>query len=50
VGRIFKPQHYGIAFLPGTPLRRTVDEALLRLKESGEYQSLKQKWFAAGEM
>lgn len=50
VGRIFKPQHYGIAFLPGAPLRRTVDEALLRLKESGEYQSLKQKWFNEGEM
>jgi len=50
VGRIFKPQHYGVVFLPGAPLRRTVDEALLALKESGQYQSLKQKWFAEGDL
>jgi polar amino acid transport system substrate-binding protein len=50
VGRIFKPQHYGVVFLPGAALRRTVDEALLHLKETGEYQSMKQKWFAEGEL
>ena len=50
VGRVFKPQHYGVVFLPGAALRRTVDEALLHLKETGEYQNMKQKWFAEGEL
>ena len=50
VGPIFQPQHYGVVFLPGSPMRRTVDEALLRLKESGEYGRIKQKWFAEAEM
>ena len=50
VGPIFQPQHYGVVFLPGSPMRRIVDEALLRLKESGEYLRLKQKWFAEAEL
>ena len=49
-GPVFQPEHYGVMFQPGAPQRRVIDEALLRLKENGEYQRIRQKWFAsAGE-
>jgi polar amino acid transport system substrate-binding protein len=48
-GAVFHPQHYGILFRPGAPERRRVDEALLRLKENGDYQRIKQKWFSEGD-
>lgn len=45
-GNIFRPENYGIVFPSGSPLRKQVNEALLKLKESGEYRSLYRKWFA----
>ena len=45
-GPIFRPENYGILFPSESPLRKQVNEALLRLKENGEYRSLYRKWFA----
>ena len=49
VGTIFQPEHYGLIFLPGDRRRRDVNEVLLRLRERGEYQEIKQKWFGNGD-
>ncbi len=49
VGMIFQPEHYGLIFLPGDSRRRAVNEILLRLRERGEYQEIKQKWFGNGD-
>lgn len=46
-GGIFRPENYGILFPPDSALRKRVNEALLRTKESGEYRSLYRKWFAS---
>lgn len=48
-GPVFQSQHYGIAFLPTSPLRRAVDQALLTLKETGEYHRLQAKWFGESD-
>lgn len=45
-GPVFRPEAYGILFPTGSPLRKPVNAALLRLKESGEYRSLYLKYFS----
>jgi polar amino acid transport system substrate-binding protein len=45
VGPVFRPEDYGILFPKGSPMRKRVNEILLRLKEDGTYQSLYEKWF-----
>lgn len=45
VGPVFRKEDYGIAFRPGSPLRRAVNGALLTMKEDGSYQALHDKWF-----
>jgi polar amino acid transport system substrate-binding protein len=45
VGRILKPEDYGIVVQRGDPLGKQIDIALLRLKESGLYQKLYDKYF-----
>jgi polar amino acid transport system substrate-binding protein len=45
VGRIFRKENYGIAFPDKSPLRKRVNEALLKLKENGTYEKLYSKWF-----
>jgi len=45
VGAIFRKENYGIAFPDKSPLRKRVNEALLKLKENGTYESLYLKWF-----
>ncbi|MDE2016234.1 MAG: transporter substrate-binding domain-containing protein, partial [Hyphomicrobiales bacterium] len=45
VGGVLKPEDYGILFPRGSPLRRDVDAALLRLKESGEYARIYARYF-----
>ena len=45
VGPIFKKEHYGIVFPPGSPLRKPVNAALLKMREDGSYDALLQKWF-----
>ncbi|MPZ57717.1 MAG: transporter substrate-binding domain-containing protein [Rhizobiales bacterium] len=43
-GKPFRPENYGIAFPVGSPLRRPVDEALLKIMESGAYDTLLREW------
>jgi len=45
IGGFFEEQSYGITFSEGSPLREPVNRALLKLKESGVYDDLHQKWF-----
>jgi polar amino acid transport system substrate-binding protein len=44
-GPVFKPEAYGIAFPLDSPLKEEVNRALLRLKESGRYQEIYDRWF-----
>ena len=44
-GSTFRSENYGILFPINSPLRRPVNEALLRLVENGVYDSLYKKWF-----
>lgn len=45
VGSVFKKESYGILLPAGSPLRKPVNEALLRLRENGTYDRLMTKWF-----
>lgn len=45
VGSVFRKESYGILFPAGSPLRKPVNEALLRLRENGTYDRLITKWF-----
>lgn len=45
VGSIFRKESYGILFPQGSPYRKPVNEALLRLRENGAYDRLYAKWF-----
>ncbi len=44
-GPVFKPEAYGIAFPLSSPLREDVNRALLRVRESGRYQEIYERWF-----
>ncbi len=46
VGSIFRKEAYGILFPQDSPFRKPVNEALLKLKEDGTYDTLYRKWFA----
>jgi polar amino acid transport system substrate-binding protein len=45
VGAIFRKENYGIVFSDKSPLRKRVNEALLKIKEKGTYDQLYAKWF-----
>ena len=45
VGTIFRKENYGVAFPDKSPLRKRVNEVLLKLKENGTYDQLYNKWF-----
>ncbi len=45
VGSIFKPETYGIALAPASPLREAVNLALLDIAADGRYQELYARWF-----
>ena len=45
VGAIFKPEKYGIALPPGSPLRKPINETLLGLYQDGTYEAIRAKWF-----
>jgi len=47
VGSMFHRENYGILFPAGSPLRKPINEALLKLRETGVYDALYKKWFAA---
>lgn len=46
VGSLFHRENYGILFSPGSPLRKPINEALLKLRENGIYDALYKKWFS----
>ncbi len=45
VGTIFENQNYGFALPLGSDLRKSINEALLKLQFSGALEDLKKKWF-----
>lgn len=45
VGPRYQRQSYGIAFPQGSPLREPVNISLLKLLESGRYDTISRKWF-----
>jgi polar amino acid transport system substrate-binding protein len=45
VGPIIQEENYGIALPTGSPLREPINTALLRLKSSGRYDKIYEKWF-----
>jgi len=44
-GGLFNHQNYGIAFREKSELREKINQALLRLREAGNYDMLYKKWF-----
>jgi polar amino acid transport system substrate-binding protein len=44
-GPVFRPESYGIAVPLESPLRESINRALLRIKESGEYDEIYRRWF-----
>lgn len=46
VGAVFKPQQYGFALPLNSPIRRAIDEELLKLREDGYTNNLNRKYFA----
>ena len=49
VGSTFQEEVYGIALPTGSPLREPINLALLRLKGSGRYDAIYEKWFGPSE-
>jgi glutamine transport system substrate-binding protein len=45
VGPVYRPQFYGLAFPPGSPLRKQASIALLEMMERGTYNKIFRKWF-----
>lgn len=45
VGEVFDKQEYGIALQQGSPLLEKINQAVLKLKESGQYDTFYRKWF-----
>ena len=45
-GPILRKENYGILFASGSPLRKRVNEALLKLREDGTYAAIYDKWFS----
>jgi ABC-type amino acid transport substrate-binding protein len=44
-GSIFRKEQYGIALPTDSPLREQINNALLRIEQSGEYERIYDKWF-----
>lgn len=47
VGPVFLPENYGIALPSGSPLAEPLNQSLLGLRESGEYDAIRQRWFGS---
>ncbi len=43
--RVFHPENYGIALSQNSPLRESVNRALLTIRENGRYDAIYTKWF-----
>jgi ABC-type amino acid transport substrate-binding protein len=46
VGRVFKPEHLGIALQVDSPYRDQINRALLKLSEDGKVQQIYDDWFS----
>jgi polar amino acid transport system substrate-binding protein len=46
VGQVFKRENYGLVFQQGSLLRKHINESLLKMREDGTYDILRQQWFA----
>jgi polar amino acid transport system substrate-binding protein len=46
-GQMFRKEAYGIMFPQGSPLRKPINEALLKLREDGTYDRIYNRWFQA---
>ncbi|MCI2399875.1 transporter substrate-binding domain-containing protein [Aliiroseovarius subalbicans] len=49
VGSVFLRENYGIALATGSDLAEPLNQSLLRLREDGTYDALRQKWFGVAE-
>ena len=49
VGPVFNPERYGIAVPLGSPLRKSINTALLEMAEDGSYEALRARWFRAAQ-
>ena len=49
VGSLFAIQYYGFALQKDSPLREDINKELLRIRESGEYEEIYNKWFEKGK-
>lgn len=45
IGAIVREENYGIALPPNSPYRKSINLALLRLRENGTYDEIYSKWF-----
>ena len=45
IGPMFEKQNYGIGLQRGSPHRKPINEAMLRLNEAGFFDELQKKWF-----
>lgn len=45
-GQLFVHEYYGIALQQGSPLRERVNLGLLRLRESGVFDAIYDRWFS----
>ncbi|MEW2482618.1 transporter substrate-binding domain-containing protein [Mycobacterium sp. NPDC049093] len=44
-GPVFQDENHGFVFAVGSKLRKPIDQALLRMREDGSYDMIKEKWF-----
>lgn len=49
VGPLFQRQNYGIALQAGSPHRKRINAAILKLREEGALDELQVKWFGREE-
>ncbi|MDI6793908.1 MAG: transporter substrate-binding domain-containing protein [bacterium] len=45
VGKTFSPQDFGFAVSAGSRLREDLNRALLELRETGQMEIIRSKWF-----
>lgn len=50
VGDLLRKENYGILFPRGSEMRKTVNEALLKLRENGTYDAIYAKWFTSAQL
>jgi len=49
VGPVFRPEKYGIGFASGSPLRKEINGALMKMYADGSYEGVYRAWFAQGK-